>query len=398
MNSMNVHQAHQDKWGVFYDNLKISLKAFDYLLAILVTMLGSFGVLMVQAVAQLLPIYAALPAQQRLHVITGVFVMLIFAAIDYRLLARFYIPIYLFCIALLAAVLIIGPDDITGTARWILIALPFGQSLSIQPSEFAKLFLIISLATFVDKRENINKFLSLMMYLALVAIPVVMVGVQPSLSAAMVLLAIGLIILFIGGLYFRTIIISGVLALPVAVLLYFDMLRQYPLFITQIITDRQWVRIQTFLYPIPGSDEHMQVERSLFAIGSGGLNGRGFLENQTFVIHGHNDFVFAVAAEQFGFIGSIILLSVIGIVIMKCFLTAYKAKDRLGRLLASGVAGMLLFEAFVNVGVVTGILPNTGMPFPFMSYGGTHMWTHMAAIGLVLNIGINAAKEKENQD
>jgi len=261
-----------------------------------------------------------------------------------------------------------------------------------------KIFLIIFLAAFVDKRENINRLLWFVLYVVMVIVPVILVERQPSLSASMVLLAIGLTILFVGGLYFRTIIISGVLALPVIILFYFDMMRQEPLFITRILNERQWQRVQTFLYPIPGSDEFLQMERSLFAIGSGGLYGRGFLENTTFVIHGHNDFVFAVAAEQFGFVGSIVLLAVIGAVIIKCFLVAYRATDKLGQLIAAGVAGMLLFETFVNVGVVTGVLPNTGMPFPFMSYGGTHMWTHMAAIGLVLNIGLSQSRSMFESD
>ena len=376
------------------------LRHFDYLLAFLVTAVSAFGVLMVQAVAQLFPIYAALPAQQRLHIITGAIIMLVMAFIDYRFIARFYIPIYVLCLGLLAAVLAIGPDPITGTARWIFLALPGGFSLSIQPSEFAKLFLIISLATYVNKRENINHPLWLLLYLVMMTVPVVMVILQLSFSAAMVLLVIGLIVLFLGGLYFRTIIISTVLALPVMIFFYLDMLRETPLFITRILTERQWVRIQTFLYPVPGSDEHMQVERSQFAIGSGGLYGQGFMENSVFIPHAHNDFIFAVMAEQFGFAGSMTLLAVMGIVILKCFLTAYRAVDNLGQVIAGSVAGLLLFQTFVNVGVVTGLLPNTGMPFPFMSYGGTHMWTHMAAIGLVLNVGLTRVRENmpESED
>ena len=376
-----------------------SLRAFDYWLAILVTVLSSIGVLMVGAVAQLLPIYAALPAQQRLHVITGVVVMFVVALIDYRFIARFYIPIYLLCVSLLIAVLIIGPDNITGTARWIFITFPGGFSLSLQPSEFAKFFLIVSLSGFIDRMKSVNHPLWFALYIVAAAVPVLLVMVQPSLSAGMVLVSIAVVILFVGGVYLRTIIVSALLALPVAVLFYFDMLRQQPIFITQILNDRQWQRIQTFLDPVAaGTDNFMQMERSLFAIGSGGLYGRGFMNNRTFVIHGHNDFVFAVAAEQFGFMGSMAILFIIGLIILKCFLTAYRATDNLGCLIAGGVSGMLLFEAFVNVAVVTGILPNTGMPFPFMSYGGTHMWTHMAAIGLVLNVGISRKRSMFESD
>ena len=370
------------------------LRHFDYLIAILVVAISVVGILMVQAVARLLPIYAALPDQQRLHVITGALIMLVVAMVDYRLIARFYIPIYLLCLGLLAAVLIIGADPITGTARWILIPLPGGQNLSIQPSEFAKVFLIVSLAGFVARSGNINRPLFLLMYLVMAALPVVMVLAQLAFSASTVLLFIGLIVLFLGGLYFRTILVSAVLAMPVVVLFYFDMMRQYPLFITRILTERQWGRVQTFLDPYAVDEAAIfQLERSRFAIGSGGLYGVGFMDNSVFIPHSHNDFVFSVLAEQFGFAGSVALLAVIGIVIIKCLLTAYQAVDNLGKMIAGGVAGLLLFQTFVNVGVVTGLLPSTGMPFPFMSYGGTHMWTHMAAIGLVLNVGLVRARE-----
>ena len=371
-----------------------ALKSFDFLMAFLVTVIASFGVLMVQAVAQLVPMYASLPAQQRLHVVTGVVVMVVVALVDYRFIAKFYIPIYAICLGLLFAVLVIGPDPITNTARWIFLTFPGGFSLSIQPSEFAKLFLIISLSVFIDRRENINHITTLLIYLAMAGVPVILVVAGLSLSASIVLLIIGLAILILGGLYFRIIIVSSVLALPLAALVYLDMLRENHLFLDRILTGRQLERIQTFLDPTAvNPDAVFQIDRSRFAIGSGGLYGRGFMQNQTSVPHAHNDFVFATMAEQFGFAGSMAVLAVIGLVIVKCLLTAYRSVDRLGMLMAGGVASLLLFQTFVNVGVVTGLLPNTGMPFPFMSYGGTHMWTHMAAIGLVINIGMVRARE-----
>ena len=371
------------------------LKVFDYTLALLVTALSIFGVMMIHSVANPQIRYAALPAQQQLHVITGVIVMLVIALIDYRFIARFYVPIYLISIVFLIAVLIIGPDDITATARWIRLTLPGGFDLSIQPSEFAKVFLIISLAGFVENRGTVNHPLWLLAYLGLAGLPVVLVIMQLSLSAALVLLAIGLFILFIAGLYLRVIVPSVLLLLPVGILVYFDMLRENHLFIDRILSERQLIRVWTFLDPAAANpDALLQIERSQFAIGSGGLYGLGFMNNVTWVIHGHNDFVFAVAAEQFGFVGSMALLAVAGAVIVKCYLVAYQAEDMLGRLIAGGVASLLLFQTFINVGVVTKLLPNTGMPFPFLSYGGSHMWVHMAAIGLVLNIGFSTRKSK----
>ena len=369
--------------------LRENMRTFDYALAIVVAGIAYLGILMVEAVARLLPIYAALPDQQRIHLVTGIILMLVVALVDYHFIAKFYLPIYFISIVFLVIVLFLGPDDITATARWIVVPIG-GFNLSIQPSEFTKFFLIIALAALVDKRKTINHPLSLLLYLAMAGLPVVLVILQLSLSAATVLLAIGVIMLFLANLNFKIIIATLTITLPAAIFLYFDMMRQQPLIITQILSERQWHRLQSFIDPASvDPDALLQTNRSLFAIGSGGLYGRGFMENSTFVIHGHNDFIFAVMAEQFGFIGSMTLLAAIGFVIVKCFLIAYRAEDMLGRLMAGGVGGLLLFQTFVNVSVVTGFLPNTGMPFPFMSYGGTHMWTHMAAIGLALNVGIS---------
>jgi rod shape determining protein RodA len=222
--------------------------------------------------------------------------MVVMAMIDYRFIARFYIPIYLLCLGLLVAVMIIGPDDITGTARWIPVSLPGGLNMSLQPSEFAKIFMIVFLAGFIHKR-NINHPLWLPLYLVLAAIPVVMIERQPSLSASMVVLSIALFILFIGGLYFRTIIISLVLLLPLGIFFYFDLLRNQPLVVDSILSPAQLQRIDTFFNPVAG-DAALQINRSIFAIGSGGMYGQGFHNNVTFVIHGHNDFVFAYCYNQ----------------------------------------------------------------------------------------------------
>ena len=125
--------------------------------------------------------------------------------------------------------------------------------------------------------------------------------------------------------------------------------------------------------------------------------GRGFMNNQIYLILAHNDTVFAVVAEQFGFVGSAALIGAIAVMVVKCIIVALRAVDLQGRLIAAGVAGMLLFETFVHVGVVTGALPATGMPFPFVSYGGSMIWVHMIAMGIVLNIGMRNKDEPEDE-
>jgi rod shape determining protein RodA len=371
-----------------------TLLSFDYLLAVAVVALAVFGVFMVYAATNTgaTPRVANLFISQRMFVITGTALMLIFAVIDYRFVTRFYLLIFAVCVALLVLVLIIGADDATGTARWIRVPIPGFGAQSLQPSEFAKLFMIIFLAKFIDKRkDSFNHFLMLGIILICIVLPVLLIQRQPSLSASMVIIFTSLVILFTGGLYYRTIFTGIVLVVPLALVVWFDMLRAEPLFITRILSEYQWERVATHLNPVAGSNEFFQIQGSLYAIGSAGLWGKGFLNNGH-VIHGHNDLIFSVVAEQFGFVGCAALLGVTALIIIKCILIALRADDMQGRLIAAGVAGMLIFEVFVNVSVATAMLPATGMAYPFLSYGGSIMWVHMMAVGMVLNVGLPRAK------
>jgi rod shape determining protein RodA len=368
-------------------------RTFDYPLVVAVVLLSIISVVMIYTSihAELIPPIVTNELytwwqRQRLFVITGGILMLAVAFIDYRYITRLYIYVYGFMLVLLTIVLIIGADDATGTARWIWIPLPVVGRLSMQPSEFAKIFMIISLAAFLDNyRTRFNKPLWLMFVLAGIMLPVLLVIRQPSLSAAMVILFISLAVLYIGGLYYRTILIGAALVAPLAVATWFDMQRAEPIFITRLLGGFQWDRIQTFMNPVIGSDAFRQTQGSLYAIASGGLTGRGFMQNP-YVILGHNDFIFSVVASQFGFAGAVGLLLLVAFIIFRCIMIALHAADMSGRLIAAGVAAMLIVETFFHVGVATNILPNTGMPFPFLSYGGSMIWVHMIAIGMVLNV------------
>ncbi|MCL2388575.1 MAG: FtsW/RodA/SpoVE family cell cycle protein [Defluviitaleaceae bacterium] len=369
---------------------------YDYLLALAVIGLGVFGVVMIHSsvFADSVPGWiqvrdAGLWPRQRFFIISGSLLMIAFSLIDYHYITRFYLYIYGFMVLLLLAVLFIGADDHTGVARWIWIPMPFIGRLSMQPSEFAKIFMTVFLAKFLDvHREQFNKPLWLALVLILIALPVGLVILQPSLSASMVVLSVCLTVLFIGGLYYRTILVGiGVLA-PIIAVIWFDLQRNVPLIATHLLNDWQWRRIESFLRPeYANPDAIRQTQGSLYAIGTGGLTGRGFMNNP-YVILGHNDFIFSVTASQFGFVGSAVLLGVVAFVIARCIMIAFKAVDVEGKLIASGVAGMLIFETFFHVGVATDLLPNTGMPFPFLSYGGSMIWVHMIAMGMVLNVGL----------
>lgn len=375
-------------------NIKKFLRSFDYLLVIAVVAVSVFGVVMIFAATNtgFSTKLASLYSGQRLYVITGVVLMLVFSVIDYHTITRFFIPIYIFALLLLVLVLVIGADSATGTARWIFIPVPGRDDVSIQPSEFSKVFMILFLAKLIEvKKDSFNHMLILGLILVSILLPVFLIQLQPSLSASLVIVAASLVVLFTGGLYYRTILVGLAVVLPVGLATWFDIRRETPIFVTRILSEYQWGRIQTFLHPELDPDKYYQVQSSLFAIGSGGLYGKGFLKNG-YVPNGHNDFIFSVIAEQFGFVGCAVVLGVMAFIIAKCIFAALHAYDLQGRLIAAGVAGMLLFETFVNVGVVTELLPNTGMPFPFLSYGGSTMWVHMIAAGLVLNVSIPREK------
>jgi len=369
-------------------------RSYDYLLALAVIALGVFSVVMIYASAnaELIPQMivgrdGGLWARQRMFIVSGAVLMIAFSFVDYHLITRFYLHIYGVMIVLLLWVMIRGADDYTGVARWIWIPVPFIGFLSMQPSEFAKIFMIIFLAKFLDIfSERFNRPVWLMLLVVLIVVPVGLVFVQPSFSASMVVLSVSLVVLFVGGLYWRTILIGAAVLAPLGVVVWFDLQRQTPIILTRIFGDWQWRRIESFLRP-EYADEwaRYQTERSLYAIGTGGLTGRGFMENP-YVILGHNDFIFSVAASQFGFVGSAVLLGIVAFIIVRCIIIALNAIDIEGRLIAAGVAGMLIFETFFHVGVATDLLPNTGMPFPFLSYGGSMIWVHMIAMGIVLNI------------
>ena len=377
------------------------LKSFDYLLALIVIGVSAFGVAMIYTStnhvgmpAREMQLFGHLWRLQLEFVITGTVLMIVFACIDYRHITRFYWPIYGLMIVLLLATRIMGAGD-GSVARWLPIPVPVIGPISLQPSEFAKIFIIIFLAKFLDvKKDSFNRVHWLALVLASIALPVVMVFLQPSLSAALVVLFVGLVILFTAGLKLRYILLGVLVVVPLLALLWFDLQRAEPLFINRLLAPYQLDRIQTALSAEPNPDAVLQLLGSRRAIAAGGLTGQGFRNNQIYLIVAHNDLIFSVMAEQFGFVGGAVLLGVMLLMVVKCMLIGLRAIDMQGRLIAVGVAGLLLFETFVHVGVVTGLLPTTGMPFPFMSYGGSMIWVHMIAMGIVLNIGLKRDKDE----
>ncbi len=366
---------------------KKQLSAFDFILLALVIVLVACGI---TAIGSATRININGPEgeyrNQMIWFATGMILLLIISFIDYHTISKFFVPIYVFNIFVLVLVLLIGDGDEIGVRRWL-----FG----LQPSEFAKIFMIIFLSKFIDKyQKKINNIGILLLVCLLTAVPFLLIKKQPSLSASLVLIAILGVELFAGRLSYKYILFVLLVTLSLVIIIYVDLLREnHPLLKGVLkMEDYQISRLTDFLNKDYSSSTYYQTKHSIWAIGSGQLRGKGLYNgtvNQlSYLPESHNDFVFAVIGEEFGFLGCLAVILVMFSIITRCFIIAAKATDNLGRLIAVGVGGMFAFQTFVNIGVVTGLLPNTGMTFPFLSYGGSSIWTNMLAVGLVLNVGM----------
>ena len=296
---------------------------------------------------------------------------------DYRMLKDLAKPLYIFNIVMLLAVMFFG-RTVLGAQRWIQLG-PF----SIQPSEFAKAIMIIALASYVDKRvKTLDNFYGWLPVVAYVFVPFILVMKQPDLGTSLVFLAILLGMMIICGFKKKYFLIMGCAGLAAAPLLW-GVLHEY-----------QRNRIRVFLDPglePYGSGYH--VIQSMIAIGSGLFAGKGLFSGTqsqlNFLPENHTDFIFAVAGEEFGFIGVTIILLLYLLVIYRGVSIAMNATDNFGCLLATGIVSMFIFHVLVNVGMTSGIMPVTGVPLPFMSYGVSSLTTNMLMITLLLNIDLH---------
>ena len=366
---------------------KKNLLLIDFILIFLVFAISIFGIIIIGSATKINVSGGTGEFEsQIIWFITGIFFMLAAAFIDYHFICKFYIPMYIINIILLVAVLFLGGGN--GVNRWI---------LGIQPSEFSKIFMILFLAKYVDKnQEEINKFKTLSVIFITTIIPTALIKAQPSLSASLVTLAIMIVILFVGNINKKYIFIALAIVAPIGAIFLIDLFSENHSILKLFLNDYHIDRILSAINPDESDPLYYQTKHSIWAIGSGALNGKGLYQgtiNQLkYLPESHNDFIFSVVGEEVGFIGCISILALMLLIILRCLFIANRAIDNMGKLIVSGVAGMLAFQVLVNVGVATGLLPNTGMPFPFLSYGGSSMLVNMIAVGLVINVGLRKPK------
>ena len=364
------------------------LKNYRFRLVAYVVLLCIIGVMVVGS---------AKPSVQNKQIIGiagGLVVMVIVSLIDYGTILKFRRPIYLLAVVLLAVIFIPGVGDNTGGAtRWIQVT----SSFKFQPSEFCKILLIIFFAGFFMKyKDQLNTWKTILLSLILAGIPLVLIVKEPDLSTTIATTMIFITLLFVAGLSYK--IVAGVLALgvPVGIIGVVLIMKQ-----ALPLKPYQYKRIMSWLQPSNPAyaDDSYQQQNSIIAIGSGQLWGKGLnnssitsLKNGDFISEPHTDFIFAVIGEELGFIGCLVVIILLLLIVFECILIAKNAKDLGGRLICCGMAALIGFQSFINICVTTGLMPNTGLPLPFVSYGLTSIMSLFIGLGMVLNVGLQARK------
>lgn len=305
-------------------------------------------------------------------------IMIILTFVDYNIISK--ISPILYIIIIIALIAVLFTESINGATSWFNIG-----SVSIQPAEFAKVIVILALATYISKiqekgKDQISRPTRLLLALIIVAIPVLLIVKQPDYGTALTFMVATIFILFAAGIKKRY-IITGILLVVILV----------PVLYIYVLPDHAKTRIDVFLNPdLDPRGAGYNVIQSKLAVGAGEFLGMGILKgNQTqlgFLYPKSTDFIFAVIGEEMGFVVAATVIITYVVLITRAIFIAKTAKDNLGAYIAIGIAGIFVFHMTENIGMTMGLLPITGVPLPFVSYGGSSLLTNLMMIGLLLNI------------
>ena len=364
---------------------KYNFKHFNFILVISVILLSVIGIL---AVGSALP---SAQTKQILGVAVGVIVMLIISIIDFEWILNFYWLIYAINIILLLCVKFFGVNY-NGAQRWIDLKIT-----TLQPSDLTKIFLILFFAKFLMNHENrMKEPITIIKCVLLVAPSLYLILKQPNLSTTICIALVFCVLMFLGGLSYRFIGTALAIAIPtIIILISIAVMPEQP-----FLEDYQQERILAWLYPEEyASDTGYQQQNSVMAIGSGQLNGKGLNNNTTisvkngnFLLEAETDFVFAIIGEELGFVGCCAVIFLLLLIIIQCIIIGLQAQSLSGQIICGGVAALIGIQSFINMGVATGILPNTGLSLPFVSAGLTSIICFYMGIGFVLNVGLQPKK------
>ena len=343
--------------------------------------------------------------RQLVFAVSGVAIMLIVSRFSIKTMSRWAYLLLALSIFLLVIVIFIG-IKVNGAKRWLGFE-GEGGSFSFQPSEVAKLAIIMSFAKWIcDKgRTKIRSFKSGVAPFAVVtAIIVWLLMKEPHISASIIIIILAAIMMFAGGVRLRWFVLAALAVAAVICFLILGNLRDYtheerPQSISEQLSQVQWGsgrlgyadrRIDAWLDPEADPlDGGFQIRQSLYAVGSGGLLGQGLGQSKQkylYLSEEHNDYIFAIVCEELGFIGAMLILMLFALLVIRGFWLALHAKDRYSALVTTGITSLLAIQVFLNVAVVTNLLPATGVSLPFFSYGGTALWIQLFQMGIILAV------------
>jgi rod shape determining protein RodA len=344
---------------------------FDFVLLAATVLLIASGIAMIYSATLDTPDLQDLPRRQSIWALVGLVLLLLVAAVDYRFLENLQKPLYALIIASLLLVLFVGQTTY-GAQRWI-------SGASFQPSELAKVLVIVTLAQFLAQREkDIGRFRYILISIVYVAVPMGLIYLQPHLGTVIVLAVVWLIMVLMAGmrlLHLGFLGLVGVLSTPLIWLSLKDYMQE---------------RLLMYINPAQNPAARYNIDQALISIGSGGWLGKGYASGSQSQLHflrvRHTDFIFSVIGEEMGFVGTLFLFVLIGVVLWRILRAASLARDSFGRLIACGVAALIFFQSLVNVGMNLGLLPVIGIPLPFISSGGSSLITLLLAEGLVQSV------------
>lgn len=346
---------------------------FDFVLLGAVAVLIMFGVAMIRSATLQTPSLQDLPSRQIMWALAGFGLIFVLAVVDYHYWQSLWRSLYAVSLILLGLLFIVGLVR-HGATRWFDLAL-----FELQPSETAKIVLIISLAAVLARdRDKLDKLSAVLRTLAYALAPTALIFLQPDLSTAMMIMVIWFAMIWAAGLRLRHLglfALSGVAA---------------PVLLWPFMRDYMQRRIAAFLNPTVDPEAQYNVEQALISIGAGNWFGQGYGNGTQcqlrFLRVRHTDFIFSCTAEEFGFYGSLALILLIGFVIYRMLRAARLARDPMGAYICYGLATMLFYQSFFNIAMNMRLLPVSGIPLPFISYGGSSLLTFLIGIGLVESV------------
>lgn len=369
------------------------LRFYNFRLVLLLIAISSIGVVLVTSAR------ADLRNKQLVGLILGLVVMMVLSLMDYSWILNFQWIMYGVNIVMLLGVRLFG-SNAGGATRWLQIG-----GFRFQPTELSKIIIILFFAKFfMDHEEDLNTLKVLAEAAVLLAIPLVLIYAQPDMKNTIMVTLVFCILLYMAGLRYR--IIGGAILIAIPLIIIFLSIVVQP--DQKLIQDYQRKRIMSFLYPENEeySENIEQQNNSKTAIASGELVGKKLTGDDStssvnegnFVAENQTDFIFAVAGEEYGFIGCTVVVCLLMAIALECIRMSLRAKDMAGRILCCGIGSIVALQSFLNICVATGLAPNTGTPLPFVSYGLTSLISLYIGMGIVLNVGLqSSAYNKEIQ-